>query len=375
MKILLIDDDLSIKSRFDDAIVLWNGKHGNEESFQLECISDFEEAKKVLTQNDLSRYDGLIIDLIFKSETRGRELIDAVNARLIRVPTVVHTATSDSVDGLCVAVFKKSESKTDNILEWFHLVRKSGVMAVVGLQGSIEKELKDIFDRFQQYGLKKWAQLGIDKGEDIARRSATRYVLMHLLDALDRDSEKVFLHEMYLRVGMNDPLATGDIIRAIDGLYYIVMSPACDLEMRNCGVANSGMALLAQVATVELAVRDKVAQRVAEITKKEQGQGREITDAHRKEIADQQQKKACNEFMFGNGKCPKLNEYLHAMPPIEGEECRYVVFRDVRSVPLSTIESQFVKTGLRVSPPFLKNIQSRFVSYYGRQGQPEIDFS
>jgi len=180
---------------------------------------------------------------------------------------------------------------------------------------------------------------------------------------------------MYLRVGMNGPLATGDIVRAENGLYYIVMSPACDLEVRNCGVANTGVALLAQVATVELAVRDKVTQRVAEIIEKEQDQGREITDEHRKAVVDEQQKKACDDFAFGNGKLPKKNEYLHAMPPIEDEECRYVVFRDVMSVPLSSIKDLFAKTGLRVSPPFLKDIQSRFASYYGRQGQPEVDFS
>lgn len=375
MKILLIDDDLDIKSRFEDAIVLWNGKHPTDAPFQLECISDFDTAKTILVHEDLSRYDGLVIDLIFKCETRGRELIEAVNSRLIRVPTVVHTATSDSVDGLCVSVFKKSESKTDEILEWFHLVRKSGVMAVVGLQGSIERQLKGIFDRFQQYGLKRWAKLGVEKGESIASRSATRYILMHLLDALNRGADKVFLHEMYLRVGMDEPLATGDIIRAKDGMYYVVMSPACDIEVRDCGVTNSGMVLLAQVATVEVAVRDKVAQKVAEILMKEQQQGQVITEEHRKTVLEQQQKKACHDFSFGSGLQPKKCEYLHAMPPIEGDECRYVVFRDVMSVSVSSVEGQFSKTGLRVSPPFLKDIQSRFVAYYGRQGQPEVDFS
>lgn len=367
MKLLLIDDDMEIKSRFDDAIALWNDKHCEDDAFQLECIFDFAEAKRKLIEENLSQYDGLIVDLIFKSETKGDELVKAVNTRLIRVPTVVHTATSDPVDGVFVKIFKKGESRADKILEWFQLVRKSGVMSVVGLQGCIERQLKDIFDRFQLYSLERWAKLGRDKGEEVARRSATRYVLMHLLDALDCDDDVVYPDEMYLRVDAADTLKTGDVVkRTVDGkgLYHVVMSPACDLALHDNVPKSDSVLLVKMISIKDAFARELSAEK--EKWKKEGGTDLKISD-HEKKFWNRKS----NERIKRKGHYA----YLHPIPSVQGVDCHYIAFRHVLSVPHAEVLSNYARTGWRIAPPFLKDIQSRFAAYYGRQGHPDVDFA
>ena len=54
---------------------------------------------------------------------------------------------------------------------------------------------------------------------------------------------------------------------------------------------------------------------------------------------------------------------------------QYVAFRKVLHLPYEKVDKEFSRSGLRIAPPFLKDIQARVASYYGRQGQPDVDYS
>lgn len=373
MKILIIDDDEAVLNQFKDAIELWNGKSPTAVFDAPDFVQDLAGARNKIESSALFQYDGVVIDLRFKDTVEGDKLLELINQRSLRVPVVVYTGTPDSVKGFCFKVFTKGEVNADGILTWFFDVKISGLMAVMGMQGVIEQKLKVIFDSFQEYGLKKWAKLGKSKGMLAAERSASRYVLMNLLDALEYDDDKVFPYEMYLQVDKECPLKTGDIVRKtgtdMNG-YYMVMSPACDLVVRDCGLSNSGSVMLVKLATIAESAQDKINQKIAE--KKKKSTGVELTEEQIREIIDG----TVSDFNFGCGtKEPKKCEYLHPMPPVDERECRYVSFRDVLTIPYAEMTSAYEKTGMRVSPPFLKNIQARFASYYGRQGQPDVAFS
>ena len=156
MKILIIDDDEAEQKRFQEAIELWNLRHKDNPAdlFEPDCIKELEQAKSIIESPGLEVYDGVVVDMRFKKEIKGDELLNAINQRFLRVPIVIYTGTPDSVDvvrGLCFKVCIKTVAKEDEILEWFFDVKMSGLMAAVGMQGGIEKELREVFCQFRSY--------------------------------------------------------------------------------------------------------------------------------------------------------------------------------------------------------------------------------
>ena len=225
MKILIIDDDEAVRKLFLEAIELWNGLHKSDQAVAFDepdFIKEPDEARGMIETSGLVEYDGLIVDLRFKDVIKGDELLDAINQRLLRIPVVVYTGTPDSVRGLCYRICTKGEVKADDILAWFSDVKMSGLMSVIGRQGSIERKLQDVFCRFQTYSLGRWAALGKSCGMDVAERSAMRYILMHLLDSLYLEDDMVFPDEFYLRVATEGPLKNGDVLLK-DKEYYLVI--------------------------------------------------------------------------------------------------------------------------------------------------------
>lgn len=368
MKILIIDDDEAEQKRFQEAIELWNLRHKNNPAdlFEPDCIEELEQAKSKIESPGLEEYDGVVVDMRFKKEIKGDELLNAINQRFLRVPIVIYTGTPDSVDavrGLCLKVCIKTVAKEDDILEWFFDVKMSGLMAVVGMQGGIEKKLREVFCQFQVQSLERWAKLGKQRGVEVAERSAMRYVLMHLLDSLYQEDGAVFPDEMYLNVGKSQVLKTGDVIMTKGGgepEYYLVMSPACDLVVRKTGTPKTESVLLVGiVSTAEAAARslsDKI------IQWKNQGADEDMCkrneESHLKKFRDQTDP-----------------EYVHSVPCIKDMPRQYVAFRKVLHLPYEKVDKEFSRSGLRIAPPFLKDIQARFASYYGRQGQPDVDYS
>lgn len=379
MKLLVVDDDVAVQKMFEETVELWNGRHKADPAAlfnALDFIKDPGEAQKRIESPEFTQYDGVVIDLRFKDEIKGDALLGVINDRLVRIPTVVYTGTPDSVKGLCLKVCTKSEAKVDDILLWFWDVKMSGLMSVIGMHGSIEHTLQDVFCRFQAQSLSRWAELGKSQGVVVAERSAMRYILMHLLDSLYLEDDTVFPDEFYLRVATEGPLKTGDILLK-DNEYYLVVSPACDLVVRKWGTTNTEFVVLLKLVSTEVAAECKVRERIAKFTKQvKENSHKEPTEAE----LEAQKEKVYLGFRFEQDRSePKKKmrtyEYVHAIPSVAEMGAKYVAFRSVISVPYDKVFEEFSRTGLRVAPPFLKDIQSRFASYYGRQGQPDINYS
>lgn len=368
MKLLIIDDDVAEQKRFQDAIELWNLRHKNNPAdfFELDCIEEFEQAQRKIESPGLEEYDGVVVDMRFKKEIKGDELLNVINQRFLRVPIVIYTGTPDSVEavkGFCLKVSIKTVVKEDEILEWFFDVKMSGLMAAVGMQGGIEKKLREVFCQFQVQSLERWAKLGKQCGVEIAERSAMRYVLTHLLDSLYQEDGTVFPDEMYLNVGKSQVLKTGDVIMTKDGCeteYYLVMSPACDLVVRKTGTPKTESVLLVGiVSTAEAAARS-----LSDKSVQWKNQG-----------ADEDTCKRNEESHLKRFREQTDPEYVHSVPCIKDMPRQYVAFRKVLHLPYEKVDKEFSRSGLRIAPPFLKDIQARFASYYGRQGQPDVDYS
>ena len=168
-------------------------------------------------------------------------------------------------------------------------------------------------------------------------RALLRYTLNHLLQLLEEDEERCFPEEFYLYPSVLDRITTGSIVQA-DDQWFVVLSPACDLVPRGeNGVLNTDRILLVEVESVEKILGgSKSKNRVSELS------------ANRR-------------------------TYYHWLPPTDFFQGGILNFRKLKTLNENDFDGKFGKPTIQISPSFVKDIVSRFSSYYARQGQPDID--
>ena len=66
-------------------------------------------------------------------------------------------------------------------------------------------------------------------------------------------------------------------------------------------------------------------------------------------------------------------QYYHWLPETNFFDGGFLNFRKLKTLSEDEFREQFEKPSIQISPFFVKDIVSRFSSYYARQGQPEID--
>ena len=65
--------------------------------------------------------------------------------------------------------------------------------------------------------------------------------------------------------------------------------------------------------------------------------------------------------------------YYHWLPDTNFFEGGFLNFRKISSISYNDFIKQFSNPEIQIAPSFVKDIVSRFSSYYARQGQPDID--
>ncbi|WP_128297455.1 hypothetical protein [Aeromonas caviae] len=65
--------------------------------------------------------------------------------------------------------------------------------------------------------------------------------------------------------------------------------------------------------------------------------------------------------------------YYHWLPAVVFFNGGVINFRMITTHSEAELSSQYDKPLIQISPAFVKDIVSRFSSYYARQGQPDID--
>ena len=64
--------------------------------------------------------------------------------------------------------------------------------------------------------------------------------------------------------------------------------------------------------------------------------------------------------------------HFHWLPKCHALEGGFVNFRRLESVAWNELETKFDRENTRIAPSFVKDIVSRFSTFYARQGQPDI---
>ena len=221
----------------------------------VELVINLTECKTVddALQKIDNSFDGAIIDLKFPSgDDKGKEVWEKIRDSFFRIPVIILTGTPDSIDAgdrpYLISVLKKGEAdyQTD-ILDTFLDIYNTGLTRIIGGRGKIEQTLNEVFLRNLLPQLETWKNYGKSDTQR-TEKALLRFTLNHLVQVLDDDEDQCFREEVYIYPPLSNDLKTGSIIKNKDSEdLCVVLSPACDLVIRNDGNFKTDHILLVDI--------------------------------------------------------------------------------------------------------------------------------
>jgi len=340
MKLLFVEDSDSDIQAFQSSLKVVSRKESLE--IDHENFKTVNEAFEALDNS----YDGAIVDLRLLEGGSGQEVIKKIHDHY-RIPVVVFTGTPAEVgkaETKFLRVFTKGSDTYVEALEHLIGIFNTGVTKIMGMRGVIEKSLDNIFWDSLIPNIESWMLLGRER-EDV-ESSMLRHIVSHVEELLDGRPQST-APECYVVVSDDDQrYRTGEILANHNGDHFMILTPACDLVLRNDGQPKSENLLVCLVEESEAVISEAL-----EGVKRLGSKKTKITQALRNNHS--------------------LN--FHWLPGFSGFSGGFLNFRKLECIDVQDVKSNHSKIGLKVSGPFVKDIVSRFSGYYARQGQPDID--
>ncbi|MDE0126599.1 MAG: hypothetical protein OXN97_18695 [Bryobacterales bacterium] len=334
LQLLLVEDDIRLVESYKTVLADYVEERGRQ--LELHVVNSLDDAKRGLGK----WIDAAIVDLNLGSGTSdGGEIIKQLK-KYFRVPVAVLTGTPDDAENVppVVGIFTKGEHRFDEVLDRLWSVHEIGLTKIMGGRGLLEERLNRVFLKNLLPTVDVWIRYAA-KDRKRTERALLRYALGHLVADLEGDDTPCYPEEVYLAPPLDDSLETGSLVRCkARQTWHVVMTPACDLVIRKDGDPKTDMVVLAEVVP-EVDVFDLLK-------------------------ANNRQKK----------KLRRNNDasYLHWLPKCHALEGGFVNFRRLDTVAWNELDEKFDRENMRVAPSFIKDMVSRFSTFYARQGQPEI---
>ena len=354
-KILLVEDDEDYQSRFKDSVEVFKKQHNN-----LDVKYDIKEnVRDVANIKDVS-YDGAIIDLhLDGNDQGGNEIVQNLHDEFSKIPIIFVTSFADSVDyhPSVINIRRREDGSYHTDLLLFQQIRDIGLTHIIRREGLIDQQLREVFLENLLPQRDTWIRYGETYKETDPKRTEKallRYTLNHLFQRLEEDNELFLPEEFYLYPPLPDKITTGSMVKA-DDQRFVVLSPACDLVIRKNGEFKTDRILFAEIESEN----DVVNISLNGITKKDRKK-RKLRDVSNNNYTD----------------------YYHWLPPVKFKisdhdslnfDGGFLNFRKLEALSKKNFNAKFTESLIQISPSFVKDIVSRFSSYYARQGQPEID--
>ncbi|MBM7568076.1 response regulator [Paenibacillus sacheonensis] len=339
-KYLLVEDNEN-----DSTVCLDTVERMNHETtdyqISIDVAKNISNALAMLKES----YDGAIIDIKLEGNDNGNEVITQITEKY-RLPVAIMTGTPDTVlgDESPIKIYKKGEATYEDIIKSLIEISNTGLFKVIGGKGIIENTMIEVFWRNLYPRIETWKELR--KSGSATEIILLRYAIAHIHELLEDNIPLYSVEEVYISPPLNQRIRTGCILKnKEDNLFYIVLSPPCDLAIHN-GKIKTDRVMLCEIddyGIINMTVVEGVS-----ATKR---------------------KKALLPTIRNNNK-----EYFHWLPKNSVFEGGYVNFRKVINYKPDELLEQFYPPELRVQDSIVKDILSRFSAYYARQGQPDFDF-
>lgn len=349
INILVVEDDNHMYESYTDSTEDFKEQNINIKLFRETSV---DTAVSALLSG---KFDGAIIDLNLDQsipmEAGGNNVLTEIIKRH-RFPVLVVSGNLQNLDEKIrehESEFLKFMSRETSNTEIFnHLIKiyNTGITNILGGKGLIEKQLGEIFwnhlsENFQYF----------PNNSDASEKILLRYIASHLAEYLDiPDGENAHYHEaeFYIKPPVRKHISTGDIIKNNDK-SYLVLSPACDVAVRNDGTPikiNCEKILLAPI--IKISKSDFIYHSIIK---------EEFSEKQRSNILSEIIKGKREKYCF-------LPEYGKMFPAV-------VDFQNIITITLAEF-FKFERIAT-VTSMFMKDIQSRFSSYLARQGQPDLN--
>lgn len=386
MTLILIEDNDEETKSCENAVNDFNDDHEDEGwHIRLETHTNIETASKAL---ESSYFDGAIIDMkLADSGDEGNQALDVIRKHLKRIPVAIYTGTPDVADVTdipSIGLFIKADITYKDLIYKFWDIYKTGLTKIMGGKGHIEQSLSQIFIKhlLPEISTKpttseksNWVSYAEEDSDD-TEKALLRHTLNHLIHELYKSSENCYPDEMYIHLPNLEQdqvkVDTGCILKNKDNnKFYIVLSPACDLAEREGGECNTDRALLVEIQMLEDILCDdyfisnchggkKLKKRY--LTNNPESLGKFLSKTQDKELIKYQRNTKNLYYCW----LPKTSCFNNGA---------VINFRRVSTYSQKELDESFNSPVIQVASPFLKDIISRFSSYYARQGQPDINIA
>lgn len=353
LKLLIVDDDPAQVQLLKDAI---KEKKELLKVEKIEIVLEISTTKAdalVMIENN---FDYAIIDLKLsndKTKTEGNEVIKEIKQKM-RFPVLVLSNAPGDLDpvlGSETDIFKvkeRTEITYSNIVDEIILLYNSGLSELFGQNGQLVQHInKALHDLFWKRVAHNWNYLtkNISDSEERLKIIAKQLTILlkEEMEIGELNSGKALAFEMYLMPPVRRNYYTGDIIEK-EGNYYIILSPACDMELRNGtspDIENISIASLVHLKNLNYT------------------------------------KQCWIDGTFQNSKQTKLENLIHfkkseyhLLPPFKDIKGFVIDFSSLSSIPYNELQS--LNRIACITEPYLKNIISRFSNHFNRLGQPDF---
>ena len=337
LKLLLVEDDVEQVNTYRAVLDDYSERLGRE--IDMEVSQSLREAKDSLDGS----IDATVVDMDLGGGASDGEAVIAELRRHFRVPVAVYTgiAWGTEEEPPIIGVFTKGEYAFEDVLDRIWDIFETGLTRIMGGRGLLEKQLGKVFSRNLLPSIDNWIAYGKVDPER-TRRALLRYALGHLTGELDGDESPCYPEEVYLAPPVTINMTTGSLANwKVDGMCNVVLTPACDLALRNGQFKTNRIVLVGIVS--ESTVFDSLAGNA----------------------------KAINKYKL-QLRTNNYANYYHWLPKCGAIDGGFIDFRHVQSVPKEKFNEEYEFLNVRISPGFIKDIVSRFSSFYARQGQPVI---
>jgi len=351
IKLMIVEDEESDLEVCRSSVKVYQNKkkkEGIDLNIELiECKTVDDALKKIN-----GSFDGAIIDLKFSDgDDRGKDVLKKIKNSLFRIPTIILTGTPGSISqeepSNMISILKKGEADYQgDILGVFFDIYNTGLTQIIGGRGKIEQTLNTVFLKNLLPQLEPWEAYG-KSDPSRTEKALLRFTLNHLMQLLDDNEDQCFPEEVYIYPPFSDDLKTGSIIKRNTGeSLYAVLNPACDLVIRNNGEYKTDRIMLVEIEKVKL-----------------------IIDVALNGITQKKKKENKLKNIFSNS----YTDYFHWLPNTNFFDGGFLNFRKILTLTKEEFRSAYSQPHIQISPHFVKDILSRFSSYYARQGQPDIE--
>ena len=344
LRLLIVEDREKDIERFGKMLEEYKS-NTNRDIDPIVCKTSDEALEKL--DNSI---DGAIIDLRLRNQVgAGNQLIKEIGRSFFRIPIFIFTANRGDIDYSLegVEIHIKGDIGYYELLDRFWDIYETGLTHIMGGTGEMEKFLSEVFKRNIFPQIDKWIEHSKQDGQDKTERALTRYTLNHLYHLLDDSQEHFFPEEFYLCPPMSEGITTGSIVKEnVSNQPFVVLNPACDLVIRSKGKFKTDRFLLVEIEK-ENNIVDKALEGIKQKRKKEDKL----------------------KVIFNNNH----TDYYHWLPEAHSFDGGFLNFRKLTAHDEDSFGKEFGEPIIQISPPFVKDIVSRFSSFYARQGQPDIE--